>query len=68
MASTEPILTDDQVRWAYQKRCEGYTLYEIGEALYVNHNTVSYALRRKKLKKPPKAPLVYKEGWDKDGK
>lgn len=50
------ILTQEQIEWAYQKWCEGYTQTEIGEALYVDMITVQRRLRgRKKAKKP----LVY---------
>lgn len=61
MANPNSALTEKQVAWAYKKWCEGYSLYEIGRALYVHHNTVSYTLRAKGLKKPPKPPLVYQE-------
>lgn len=51
------ILGQEEIDWAYQKWCEGYTQREIGAALYVSTETVNKYLIRKGPKVKP--PLVY---------
>ncbi len=40
----EPALSHKQIEWAYTKWCEGYTLEQIGDALYVCAKTVRRAI------------------------
>lgn len=54
-----PILTDDERKWAYEKWCEGYSIQEIAEALYVDYQTVRRLFNGKKKDKPK---LVYERG------
>lgn len=37
-------LTRAQIEWAYTKWCEGYTLLQIADALYVGEKTIRRAL------------------------
>ena len=56
----KPILSEDEITWAYEKWCEGYTQQQIADALYVERRTVAFALRDKPRKKPGVRPkLVY---------
>ena len=51
-------LTHDQVEWAYEKWCLGYTLAQIAEALEVSSRTISREFE--KLGRPRVRPkLVY---------
>lgn len=53
-----PILGDDEIAWAYDKWCEGYTHQEIADALFVDRRTVGTALKgRRRIRK--KTRLVY---------
>ena len=53
-----PILSREEISWAYDKWCEGYTHQEIADALYVSRVTVQSALKgRQRIRKKP--PLVY---------
>ena len=51
-----PILSPEEIEWAYEKWCLGYSQEEIAKVLYVHPNTISYAFRGRKKQKPP---LVY---------
>ena len=51
-------LGQEELDWAYQKWCEGYTQKEIGAALYVSTEAVNKYLARYKGPKV-KPPLVY---------
>ena len=42
-------LTPKQIRWGYEKWCEGYTLIQIGDALNVCEKTVKRAFKRNGL-------------------
>ena len=53
-----PLLTPKQKQWAYDRWCEGRTLYEISEALGVCSKTVQRAIGGKPRIRPV---LVYKE-------
>lgn len=55
------ILTFDQVMWAYEKWCQGYTQDEVAKALFVSRALINRELRQVKKMKY-KEPLVYKEG------
>lgn len=50
------ILSEKQIKWAAEKHCEGYTLAEIAEALFVSFGTIQKSLYGRKIKKPK---LVY---------
>lgn len=50
------ILSEKQIKWAAEKYCEGYTLSEIAEALFVSFGTIQKSLYGRKIKKPK---LVY---------
>ena len=39
-----PILSREEISWAYDKWCEGYTHQEIADALYVSRVTVQLSL------------------------
>lgn len=45
--------------WAYARWCEGYTQFQIAEALHVSHKTINRALSGKPRIRPI---LEYKEG------
>ena len=52
-------LSQDQIAWAYDKWCTGYSLKEIASKLYVSESTVSRCLRgRKKVMPPLDSPKV----------
>lgn len=46
------MLTPKQKKWAYDKWCEGYTIAEIGDALYCSTATVRRAFKGKPKIKP----------------
>lgn len=46
-----------EIKWAYDKWCEGYTKKEIAAALFVNPSTIKDALRGRVKKERP--PLKY---------
>ena len=46
------ILTDDEIKWAYEKWCDRYTLHQIADALYVSHATIYNALKGKPRIRP----------------
>ena len=47
------ILSDQQKAWAYEQYCNGYTMNEIAEALFVSYHTVYNAIAgRPRIKKP----------------
>ena len=47
------FLTDQQKAWAYEQYCNGYTMNEIAEALFVSYHTVYNAIAgRPCIKKP----------------
>lgn len=53
-----PVLSEDEIAWAYEKWCEGYTHQQIAEALYVDRRTIGKALKGKtRILKRPK--LIY---------
>lgn len=52
------VLSLKQKRWAYEKWCEGRTMYEIADALNVCYKTVQRAINGKTRIKPV---LEYKE-------
>lgn len=55
---TKNILSHRQKEWAYTKWCEGYTYYQIAEALNVCTKTIQRAIGdRPRIR----AVLVYKE-------
>lgn len=55
-----PVLSEDEITWAYEKWCEGYTMQQIAEALYVDRRTIGNVLRGRPRKKPGVRPkLVY---------
>lgn len=57
----EFLLGHKERQWAYDRWCEGYTQYEIAEAMNVSHRTVNRALRGKvKIKR-----LLEPYKWDK---
>lgn len=58
---TECLLDSKEKEWAYQKWCEGYTLYQIADALNVCTKTISRAINGKDRIRPV---LVYPEGSD----
>lgn len=37
------VLTEDKIKWAYEKWCIGYTLKQISAALYVHKNTLRHS-------------------------
>lgn len=45
-------LNKKQIEWAYEKWCQGYTMLEIADALYVNERTVGRALKGKQKIRP----------------
>ena len=46
-------LSDHQKAWAYEQYCNGYTMNEIAEALFVSYGTVFNAIAgRPRIKKP----------------
>lgn len=56
----KPILSEEESQWAYEKWCEGYTIQQIADALYVCSETIRTALKGKPRKKPCVRPkLVY---------
>lgn len=46
------VLTKKEIEWAYEKWCQGYTMLEIADALYVNERTVGRALKGKQKIRP----------------
>lgn len=47
------FLSEHQKAWAYEQYCNGYTLNEIAEALYVSYCTIHHAIAgRPRIKKP----------------
>lgn len=46
------MLTDDEIKWAYERWCEGHTQKQIADALYVCPMTVHNALRDKRRIRP----------------
>ena len=54
-------LSQEQIKWAYQKRCERYTYYEIADALYLDPKTLHRTLKRHGYEtKRPRQFLEYK--------
>lgn len=45
-------LTKEQIEWAYDKWCLGYTQVQIADALYVCENTIQRALKGKPRIRP----------------
>jgi len=41
----EGLLSRKEREWAYTKWCEGYTQYQIGEALHCSHKTVARSFK-----------------------
>lgn len=50
-------LTRKMERWAYEKWCEGYTMQEIADALYVSSKLIGRTLRGKQRVKKPAEEL-----------
>lgn len=50
------ILRPKEIEWAYEKWCEGYTLQQISDALYVCPKTVHRAFKGRERHRPD---LVY---------
>lgn len=48
----EGLLSRQEREWAYIKWCEGYTQYQIGEALHCSHKTVARAIHGKPRIRP----------------
>jgi DNA-binding transcriptional regulator LsrR (DeoR family) len=46
------MLTDDEIKWAYEKWCDGYTQQQIADALYVSRVTVYNYLKDKQRIRP----------------
>ena len=46
---TQHVLSQKQISWAYEKYCEGYTLEQISDALYVCGMTLRRAFKRNGL-------------------
>lgn len=40
----ECLLSAQEKEWAYTKWCEGYTQFQIGEALHCSHKTIARAV------------------------
>ena len=51
-------LTNKQIKWAYEKWCQGYTQQQIADALFVCEKTVYRALKGKPR---IRELLIYKE-------
>lgn len=51
------ILTDKEIEWAYEQWCNGMTLLQIADALYVNERTVRRAFNGR----PRIRPVLKKE-------
>ena len=49
-------LSPKQIEWAYSKWCNGYTLREIAEVLYVAESTVYKSFKGKRKHRPPLKP------------
>lgn len=45
------ILSQNEIKWAYERHCEGYTFQEVADALYVNVSTIRDEFKRNGLKK-----------------
>lgn len=54
------VLTEKQLKWAYTKWCEGYSVLEIAEALYIDSSTL-YRIFRQRGMIRIRIPLEYKE-------
>lgn len=52
------VISNIQKEWAYARWCEGYTQFQIAEALHVSHKTIQRALSGKPRIRPV---LEYKE-------
>ena len=48
-----PILSPEEIEWAYEKWCLGYPQEDIAKALYVHPNTIGKALKGRKKQRPP---------------
>lgn len=53
-------LTEKKLKWAYQKWCEGFSVLEIAEALYIDSSTL-YKIFRKRGLVRIRIPLKYEE-------
>lgn len=51
-------LSEAEITWAYRRWCEGYSLPEIGQALFIHPSTVKAAFVRRNLVRQRKT-LVY---------
>lgn len=51
-------LSEEEIKWAYEQWCQGYSKKEIADALFVHVNTIDGYFRQRKLKKkkPPLTP------------
>ena len=54
----QSLLSDRQKKWAYEKWCDGYTMYDIAAALGVCYKTIQRAINGKPRIRPV---LEYKE-------
>jgi len=45
-------LNEEQIEWAYEKFCIGYTLKQIAAALFVSERTIQRALKGRPRKRP----------------
>ncbi|MBR2047113.1 MAG: hypothetical protein IJ960_00805 [Oscillospiraceae bacterium] len=52
-------LSDAELRWAHRRWCEGYSLAEIGDALFVSASALGDAFRRHGLVRE-RRPISYK--------
>lgn len=55
MSST---LSSHEIQWAHRKWCEGYTLEQIGNVLYISKESLSYVLKQEGLTRT-RRPLEY---------
>lgn len=56
-------LNHEQIEWAYQKRCEGYTQQQIADALFVDERTI----RRMINSRPRIRPILKYEERENNG-
>ena len=55
--SDKECLTDEQIRAAYERWCNGERLCDIAASMYVCEQTLFRAFKRRKLRKPRKTSV-----------
>lgn len=51
MTGKHEVLTEDQIRWAYRRWCEGYALPVIADALFIHSTTLGKVFQRRGLRR-----------------